>query len=381
MSDVVIIGSGLAGITLAKEWRKLDKTSSLTIITQDQGDFYSKPQLSNAFAHQREPDQMVMSTASHLQETLSATFYTHTTVESIDPINKTIQCDNGQRIAYGQLVLANGAKKISPPLQGDALADVQSINNLDDYRHFRQWLQDKKHIAILGAGLVGCEFANDLQNTDCKVTIIAPEAHPLSRLVPEPIGRCLVHAFQQAGVQWNLGVFAESVHYAGDGVAVGLSDESNLVVDGVLSAIGLRADTSLAETAGLTVNRGIVVDRYLRTSNPSIFALGDCAEVNGFCLQYIAPLLQCARALANILKGQETPVRYNAMPVIVKTPLCPIISCLPISQEDGDWVFEGEVPHIRAQWKNAAGELKGFALAGETMRDRMSLLKAMPAWF
>ena len=382
MNDLVIIGSGLAGYSLAKEWRKLDIKSSLTIITADQGEFYSKPQLSNALAHGRDPQQIVMSTVEHMRETLQAEIITQTRVLSIEPQQKICQCDNGQSIRYQRLILANGAYKITPPLQGDAVLQLMSVNNLDDYRRFRKWIAEKKHIVILGAGLVGCEFANDLLNLNCKVSIVAPEHTPLVKFVPQPIGRCLIDALSAQGVDWHLGKLAEAVNHTNDGLLLQLNDGSVLKTDGVMCAIGLRAASSLAQSADLNVDHGVVVDTYLRSSDPYIYALGDCAQVNGFCLQYIAPLLQCARALAKILAGEETPVHYPAMPVLVKTPTCPIISCLPLQKEqDGEWCYDGKAPHLRAQWFDANGKLMGFALAGETMHDRMTLLKAIPNWF
>ncbi len=375
INSLIIIGTGLAGYMLAKEWRKLDQETPLIMVTMDDGGFYSKPLLSTALSQQKTADQLVINNVKGMAEELNANILTLSTVTGIDSKQKTITVDDKQSLSFSQLVLACGANPISPFINGDAADEIKQVNHLQDYRRFREWLKDKKELLILGAGLVGCEFANDLSKAGYQVKMIMPEQAPMATFLPEKIGRLLQGALHQQGVEWNPGELVVSMRRQGQKIAVSLSSEKILSVDGVLSAVGLRPALQLAQKSGIEVNRGIVVNRWLQTSVPNIFALGDCAEVDGIVSLYVAPLLQSARALAQILAGGKEPVHYPAMPVVVKTSCFPLVFLVPPQGVIGKWHFEGEGNNLRALFYDDQGQLRGFALAGNTIRDKMSLAK------
>ncbi len=381
---IVIVGSGLAGYMVAKEFRKLDTDTPLTIVTASDGSFYSKPLLSTALTNERTPEALVVSTAEDMAQQLDVTVLVKHMVNKVDPEHRQLQCrynDNDVTIEFSQLVFACGADKVNITLEGDAVDAIQSVNDLHDYRDFRQWLEGKQRIAMLGSGLVGCEFTNDLINKGYKVDIIAPEQHPLASLVPQPIGDQLIKAFKEQGVNWHMGRFASQVDCKDNGYTVTLSDDSSVEVDGVFSAIGLRPHIKLAQTAGIETRHGVVVNRWLQTNVRNIFALGDCAEVDGTIKQYVAPILQCARALAKILAGGKDPVHYPPMPVVIKTPACPIVSSPPPIHVQGQWHIEGEAGDLRGLFHDEEGQLRGFALVGTTVRDKMALAKQLPLVF
>jgi rubredoxin-NAD+ reductase len=159
MHPITIIGTGLAGYTVARELRKLDKDYPLRIISADDGGFYSKPTLSNAFLENRALDNLVITPATKMATQVKAEILTHTRVTKLDPQQHAIYVDD-KRLEYSQLVLALGAKPIRLAFAGDAADQVLSVNNLNDYLCFRAALQGAKRVAIMGAGLIGCEFAN-----------------------------------------------------------------------------------------------------------------------------------------------------------------------------------------------------------------------------
>ncbi len=380
-APLIIIGSGLAGYMLAKEWRKLDTATPLTIITADDGGFYSKPLLSTAFAQHKQPDQLMVASAEVMAQELTATILCWSKVTAIDPVAQHIIINEQTSLEFSRLVMACGAEIIHPPLTGDAVTDVQTVNTLCDYRHFRQWLSGKKHVAILGAGLVGCEFANDFINAGYAIDIIAPDPYPLAALLPEPAAKLLQDLLGKQGIQWRLGHVAKSVARRNQQVAITLSNDQELLVDGVFSAVGLRPQLSLAKSAGIQVNRGIVVNRWQQTNFPAIFALGDCAEVAGVVQMYVAPLLQSARALAKILTGGHEPVHYPAMPIVLKTPALPLVFSAVPPGIVGEWHVEGEGHHLRVLFHDQAGQLRGFVLAGDKIRDKLPLAKQLPLVF
>ncbi len=376
----MIIGSGLAGYMLAKEWRKLDADTPLTIITADDGAFYSKPLLSTALTQQKTPEQLVVTDAHTLSLELNAKIICYAEVKSINPQACTIHF-NQETVKFSRLVMACGAEVISPIISGDATKEMLSVNSLMDYRHFRKWLAGKKQLAILGTGLVGCEFANDLVNAEYEIVSISPDAYPLASVLPLEIGVQLQQFLAAQGVQWRLNNLVKAINRHGEKLVLTLLDGQEIKVDGILSAIGLRPRTNLAKNAGILVNRGIVVNRYLQTNFAHIFALGDCAEVNGLVQMYVAPLLQCTRALAKILAGGVEPVHYPAMPIVVKTPALPLVFSPPPPGVTGNWQITGEGHHLRALFYDKESQLRGFVLAGDKVRDKMPLAKQLPLVF
>jgi len=376
-NSIVIIGSGLAGYTLAREIRKRDTQVSLTLITQDDGAFYSKPMLSNALAKHKSADELVTASVEKMRDDLAAEILIHTTVSAIDSKQQQLELDNGKVLKYGQLVLGTGAQAITPPLQGDAAASVISVNSLQDYRSFRQRIEGKQRIAIIGPGLIGCEFANDLIHGGYEVHVIGPDTWPLSRLLPARAGVALQDALQEIGVHWHLQAIVQQVNTVADGLQLVLDSEVQLVVDVALSAIGLRPNTMLAQVAGLQLNRGIVVDRQLKTSCDGIYALGDCAEVEGLVLPFVMPLMQQARPLAATLIGDATEVTYPAMPVLVKTTSYPVVVSPPAFGATGEWHEQVLDGGVKAEFRDN-DTLLGFALTGTAVAEKQALSKLLP---
>ena len=379
--SVVVIGSGLAGYGLVRELRRKDEAVSITVLTSDGGEGYSKPMISTGYTKDLSADKLAAQSAEELAEQLNVTVRTRTRVASIDTQTQMVHLEGGEALPYSELVLALGAELIRPPIGGDAAGDVLGVNDLDDYRRFQDLLAAKgaKKVAIIGAGLIGCEFTNDLLNGGFTVEAVDPMGWCLPTLLPEQSGRAVQAALEEKGATFHFGPLATEVNSAGDGYAVTLNNGDTIEADAVLCAVGVRPRTTLASDAGIEVNRGIVTDRQLRTNAPNVYAMGDCAEVAGHVLVYVAPLMAAARALAATLAGETTDVSYPAMPVAIKTPACPVVVSPPAKDAEGEWHFEGDAPDIKALFRSGAGELLGFALTGQAVKERMALAKELPA--
>jgi rubredoxin-NAD+ reductase len=375
MDPIVIIGTGLAGYTLARELRKRGTTTPLVMVTADDGAFYSKPMLSNAFAKGKAPAQLVTADAAKMAKDLDARILTHTRVDAIDTEARVVTV-GGEGLRYDRLVLAVGARPIRPPLEGDAVDAVFTVNSLDDYAHFHTAVSEAVHVAVIGPGLIGCEFANDLLAAGKQVTVIGPDAWPLGRLLPAQAGQAVRQALAAAGVQWRLGTAVQRVDRHTRGYRLTLADGAQLQADVVISAIGLQPDTRLAQASGLDVGRGIRVDAQLRTGAPDVYALGDCAEVNGSVLPFVLPLMEQARVLAAVLAGGEGGLVYPPMPVVVKTPACPVVVAPPAPNAEGVWDVQAGDDGIQAEFR-AGKRLLGFALTGAATGARQALTKAL----
>lgn len=376
MEAIVVIGSGLAGYTLARELRKRDALTPLVLLSRDEASFYSKPMLSNALAAGKSAEEIASASAAEMAAQLGARVIAGVEVEAIDCARHTLHA-GGAAMRYSKLVLALGADPIELPLAGDAADAVLRVNDLAGYARFRAAIVGKKTVALLGAGLIGCEFANDLAATGYRVHVIDPAQQPLARLLPEVAAARLQQALAATGVIWHLGTTARAVSRSGTGQVVELADGTKLEVDAVLSAVGLRPRTQLARRAGLRVNRGIVTDRLLQTSAADVHALGDCAEVEGQTLPYVLPLMQAARALATTLSGCPTPVTYPAMPVVVKTPALPVVVCPPAALP-GRWAYAQDARGVEARFEDDSGKLLGYALLGTATARKQALTKMLP---
>ncbi|MGM0450930.1 MAG: NAD(P)/FAD-dependent oxidoreductase [Pseudomonadota bacterium] len=375
---IVIIGTGLSGYTLARELRKLDKETPLVLVTADDGRSYSKPMLSNGFAKGKTADELAQADAAAQAEALDARILTHTRVEAIEPEDGRITTDAGT-LDYGRLVLAWGANPIRIPLEGDGLDALYQVNDLEDYGRFREGAAGSRRVVILGAGLIGCEFANDLINGGYKVEVVAPDSRVLPALLPEAASEAVRAGLEDAGVRFHLERCATAVHRTSEGVTVTLDDGGVIEADLGVAAVGLQPRTELAGAAGLECGRGIRVNQYLETSAPNVYALGDCAEVCGHVLPYVMPLMAAARALAKTFSGERTAVHYGSMPVTVKTPACPVAVCPPPANASGEWQVEGEGRSLRLLFRSDDGNLLGFAVTGDCVGEKQSLSKEVPA--
>ncbi len=378
MHPIVIVGSGLAGYTLLKEIRKRDATAPVTLVTADDGAFYSKPSLSNAFATGRTAAALAGASAEKMAADLNATVLTHTRVSAIDTQGKRIRTATGE-LAYSRLVLALGADPFAHGLAGDGAAEVLTVNDLADYAAFRSAVDGKKRIAVLGGGLIGCEFANDLAHAGYSVDVVHLGEWPLERLLPVEAGQRLADSLAALGVNWHFGRTGKSVERTADGYRVTLDNGETVVADVVLSAIGLKPRTQLAQAAGIAVGRGIQTNRLLEASVAHVYAMGDCAEVDGLNLPYVQPLMVQARALAATLTGTPTPVVYPAMPVMVKTPAHPVAVLPPRVGAAGSWKVECSDTGVCALHLDEAGRLQGFALTGSETGRRNALAKDIAA--
>ena len=381
-APVVILGTGLSGYGLAKEFRKHDSETPLILITSDDGRSYSKPMLSTGYTKDHAADDLAQSDAGSMARTLKASVWTMTKVNEIDTAQQLIKVGDAQTaIHYSKLVLAVGAEVIRPPIEGDGLELVYSVNDLLDYADFRTAVEknDVKKVCIIGGGLIGCEYTNDLLNGGFEVEAVDPLGYCLPTLLPEPAGKAVQAALEEKGAKFHFGPLVTAVNKAEQGVVVRLNNGETINADLVVSAVGVRPRTDLASASGIETNRGVVTNRLLETSAPNVYAMGDCAEVNGHVLVYVAPLMAAARALGKTLAGEPTEVSYPAMPVTIKTPACPVVVAPPAQGVDGEWAIEVDGNSVNAQLRDGSGNLLGFVLTGEAIKEKMALQKELPA--
>lgn len=382
-APLVIVGSGMAGYQLVIELRKLGDQRPIHLLTQDGGEVYSKPLLSTALAKKLQAEQLVTANAAQQAEKLQLHIHPHTQVTGLDTDRHELQLGN-QTLSYAQLVLATGAEALLPalntPIPDHALL---TINDLDDYRRFRQQLQHQP-VTLLGGGLVGVEMAQDLLNAGYSVTLLARGEQLLQGLIPPPVAELLENALIQQGLILHKNTHLTQITGTPGQWQLYTDQQPTLPASLILAATGLRPRIKLAADAGITTGRGICVNRQLQTSAADVYALGDCAEIDGQNLMYVQPLMASARVLAAVLHGdQTTRLQLEALPVLIKTTCCPVVTAPPPRGCKGEWRYQIEEDSVQAEFygQRAEGEtdqLLGFALAGKAVRQKARLTRELP---
>ncbi|WP_323953053.1 NADH:flavorubredoxin reductase NorW [Aeromonas caviae] len=374
--EIVVIGSGFAAQQLVKSLRKLNAEQPIRLITADSGDEYNKPDLSHVVSRGCPAAAMTRQSGSDFAEQQRIALLLHCPVHGIDPARRLVLTEQGE-FPYGKLVLATGASAVRPDLPGSE--HLVTLNSQQEYAATEAQLRQARRILVLGAGLIGCELAMDMASDGREVTLLDLADSPLSALLPATLTQPLQQALRTQGVSLQFGTgLARIDAQPGDGWRVTLTDGRVSVQDLVIAAIGLRPNLGLARGAGLAVERGILVDDRLQTSDPHIFALGDCVQWQGQLLPFLQPIVLGANALARTLLGTPTPLTLPPMLVKVKTPRYPLQLAGRTKGEDLAWQCRWNSHGMVAEAHGEDGKLCGFVVGGDQMSAAFPLLRQLP---
>ena len=311
----VIIGSGMAGITLAEELRKHAPDTRLTVLTHETHGYYSRPMLSHGFSRDDIETKIILRTFDDLRaagiQVLEAA-----DVTALDRAAKTVRYRRlGQDAAldYDRLVLATGSAAFVPPPFRGAEALFHVVNSLDDLIALRRIRADlcaqhrQPRWAVVGGGLIGCEVASDLAKAGDAVVLFHALPRLMERQLVEEDSASLRDVLTGMGIDVRLEAGVEGFEQQDGRPALRLATGLETGFDGILLATGFKPRTELAQAAGLEVRRGIAVDDHLRTTDPDIFALGDAVEcADGRIYAYVMPIRQQALWLGSYLAGLTT---------------------------------------------------------------------------
>ena len=372
---IVIIGSGFAARQLVKNIRKLDVNVPVALIAADSIDEYNKPDLSHVISQSQRADDLTRQTAGEFAEQFNLRLFPYTWVTDIDAAAHVVKA--GERSwPYDKLVLATGASAFVPPVEGREL--MLTLNSQREYRACETALRDAQRVMIVGSGLIGTELAMDFCRAGKAVTLIDQAASILPTLMPPEVSSRLQHRLTDMGVQLLLKSQLQRLEKTAGGIRVQLDRSRSVEVDAVVAATGLRAETALAQRAGAATHRGVKVDSYLQTTQPDIYALGDCAEINDSVLPFLQPIQLSAMYLAKNLLGARVPLKLPAMLVKVKTPELPLQLAGESGRRDLRWQMETSAAGMVAQGFNEEGQLCAFAISEDRMKEAFTLLKQLP---
>ena len=383
MSNIVIVGGGFAALQTIKMVRKIDQDVAITMITADAGVEYSKPNISHAFSQAQTPQALTVNNAQQLAEQYNVVIKTKALVSEIDTKQQCVHVD-GQIIHYSKLVLATGATPFIPPAEGLKRSETITLNSLEEFEKHKAQIDDAQRITVIGGGLIGVELAFDLQTAGKDVTIIEPASYLLNNLVPPFVSLELEGELTKAGVTVETDSVICRATYLHDGVRLQTTTSRLIRADIVIAAAGLRPNTALVAQAGIEANRGIVVDNTLKTSANNVYAIGDCAEVEGRVMAYLQPAILSANVLAKqLIANDEMPVAADIklkLPHIitkVKTPSYPIQLAGRDIHTAQSWETRFDPNGIIAKGFNEDNQLVGFIVTGEHIKTAFPLLKEL----
>jgi apoptosis-inducing factor 3 len=273
VSSVVIVGAGAAGSAAAEMLRRSGYGGTITIVDADQGSPYDRPNLSKDYLAGNAPEEWIPLRPDG--------FYAQHKIDivrgratSIDIKGRKVEIDGRAPLPYDALLLATGAEPIHLNVPGDDLPHVHFLRTLNDSRSIIEAAKKVNRAVVLGASFIGLEVAASLRARGMEVHVAAPEGLPLSRVLGDHLGGFIKSLHEEKGVVFHLGRTAKQVERD----AVVLDDGTRLAAELVVFGVGVRPRLDLAERAGLKVDKGVVVNEYLETSAPGVYAAGDIAK-------------------------------------------------------------------------------------------------------
>lgn len=373
---ILIVGSGFAARQLVKNLRRLNSDVPIRLIAADSCDEYNKPELSHVISQNQTADALTRQTCGSFAEQFQLTLHPNTRITDIDTQHKRV-CSGEQSWQYDKLVLAVGASAIVPPVTGNEL--MLTLNSQQEYRDGELTLLQAQRVLILGGGLIGCELAMDMCRAGKQVTLVDRSGSLLSALMPIEASSRLQHCLQQMGVEVLLNQQLSALIQQDGGIQATLGNGRQLSVDAAIASVGLRPNVGLARQANLQVDRGIRVNNRLQTSQIDVYALGDCAEIDGQLLPFLQPIQFSAMALAKNLLGAEEGVKLPAMLVKVKTPNLPLHLAGETHRQDLSWNIVAEQQGMIAKGFDRQQQLRAFIVSEDHMKLAFGLLKELNA--
>ncbi len=376
---VVVVGGGIAGQSLCERLRERDADVRVTLVCAEPHLPYDRVHLSDLLAGE-EPTGPLGELQLRPEEWYDdnrINVLTDTKVERIDPYAHELELSTGDTLGYDKLALAIGSQPLLPPIPGIDLDGVYAYRGPSDTAAIRAAAANASHAAVIGGGLLGLEAARGVQAQGCPVTVVHLMDRLMERQLDAGAASMLLPAMEELDMEVTLERQTEEL-LGEDGRVRGLrfADGEELAADLVAVSIGIRPDKELAEHAGIDCNRGIIVDDRLRTSEPDVLALGECAEHRGVVYGIVAPIYEHAKVAADTLLERDGDEYRGSLPwAKLKVAEVDLVS---IGDVEGDGGATSALAERREYRKIAmrAGRMVGAILLGDT-RGAEGLLEAV----
>lgn len=305
-NKLVMIGNGMAGLKTIEEILDRDpQRFEITIIGKEAYPNYNRIMLSNILQNKMTVEETIMNSYDWYAEH-DIKLVNNDPVTILDREKKTVLTESGQSFEYDQCIIATGSKAFVLPIPGSDLPSVIGWRTIDDTKRMMEIAQTKHKAIVIGGGLLGLECARGLLDQGMEVTVVHLAEWLMEMQLDRKAGQMLKNDLEQQGMRFELQANTQEILGHEDVESVRLADGRVLEADLVVMAVGIRPYTEVAKAAGLDVNRGIIVNEFMQTNDPNIFAVGECAECEGKVYGLVAPLYEQGIVLADYLTNKET---------------------------------------------------------------------------
>jgi len=313
MEDLIVVGNGMAGVACLEQILKHSPKFRVTVFGDETHANYNRILLSSVLAGERSADDIMINPLAWYQQNHVA-LRLGVRITDIDPARRTITGDDGSTAHYDKLLLATGSTAWIPPIEGVDKENVFTFRNLNDTRGLVHAAGKGVRAVVIGGGLLGLEAARGLQLQGCDVTVVHLMDTLMNMQLDASGGQYLARKMEQLGVRVMTGRKTERLLGNGHVQGVEFAGGEEIPAEIVVVAAGIRPNAELGRKAGLTVNRGIVVNDHMETSDPRIFAVGECVEHRGQVYGLVAPLFEQGKVLAATITGNKGPVFQSWKP-------------------------------------------------------------------
>jgi len=313
LNRLVVVGNGMAGVACVEQILKHAPKFDITVFGEETHVNYNRILLSSVLAGEKVADDIVLNPLDWYEKH-GIQLRLGVRIAEIDPASKTVTGDDGSVTPFDKLLLATGSVPLIPPMEGTKKDGVFVFRNLDDTRALLDRAGKGVKAVVIGGGLLGLEAARGLQIQGCDVTVVHLMDTLMERQLDLTGGGHLKSKMECLGVKVLLERSTAAILGNGKVEGIAFKDGSSVEADLVVVAAGIRPNVELARKAELHVNRGIVVNDFMETSDPDIFAVGECVEHNGTCYGLVAPLLEQGKILAATITGNRGPRFEGSVP-------------------------------------------------------------------
>lgn len=365
---LVVVGNGMAGVACVEQILKHAPKFDITIFGDETHVNYNRILLSAVLAGEKTQDDIILNRVEWYQDH-GIRLHLGVRITDVDSRAKTVTGDDGQTTPFDKLLLATGSIPFIPPMEGAGKKGVFTFRNLDDTRALLEAAHSRQKAVVIGGGLLGLEAARGLQVQGCEVTVVQLQDTLMNVQLDLTAGRYLKDEMERLGVRVLLGRSTKALLGNGSVEAVQFAEGDAIEAGLVVIAAGIRPNVELGRKAGLHINRGIVVNDNMETSDPSIFAVGECAEHRGVVYGLVAPLVEQGKVLAATLTGNKGPL-YEGSVVAAKLKIMgvEVFSAGEITEDEGAEPVRYEDPSFGVYKKLILknGKLRGVVLVGDS---------------
>jgi len=362
---VLVIGAGPAGARCAE--RAAEAGMAVRLCGAEPALPYDRVALGRVLSGEAEPPALITHGAARLRD-LGITFRPATRIAALDAATGQAVTARGETIAFDRAVIATGSEAVRLPLPGATLPDVFLYRSMADVIAMRRRVVRGTRVAVIGGGLLGLEAAAAVSQLGARVTVVHAVGWPMERQLDPMAGALLARELGATRrLDFAMPALSEAIEGRDHVTGLRLADGLSIACEMVVMAVGVRPSVALARAAGLAVARGIVVDDAMRSSVPSVLAIGECAEHRGIVCGLVAPALAMAEAAAATLRGEAAIYAPRPDPTALKVSGIDVWSAGEIEPADAEAITlsDAAIGRYRRLWLRG-GRLVGAVLYGDT---------------